>query len=148
VEVLMIHELSEASIRGVVERLGATEFETLRDPDVFAFRSPFRQVIVAELYGDQPPFTGVRAVASWSLSFGEDRYGEALAILNDWNARKRFGVAYFDKDRDPSIDFYLDLDAGVAHDNLVAFFRRIVRVVGRFDYAVVTRLRSLGKSAN
>ena len=144
----MIHELTGELLRPIAESLGGTAFEMLQDPDAFAFRSPFGVVIVLYLYDEAPPFTALHAIATWSKSFEEDRRGDALAILNDWNARKRFGKAFFDKDGDPNIDFGMYLHQGVAAENLRTFFRRVVRATARFDYAVITKLRALGQPRN
>lgn len=42
--------------------------------------------------------------------------------INDWNRNKRFGNAYLDSDLDAVIEFDVNLEFGVARDNLDAAF--------------------------
>jgi len=44
----------------------------------------------------------------------------AIDLINAWNAKKRFGRAYVDNERDPRIEMDVDLDGGVTGEYLKA----------------------------
>jgi hypothetical protein len=44
----------------------------------------------------------------------------AIDLINAWNAKKRFGRAYLDNDRDPRLEMDIDLDGGVTGEYLKA----------------------------
>lgn len=45
-----------------------------------------------------------------------------LDAINDWNRSKRFGKAYLDSELDAVIEYDVNLEYGVSHDNLDAAF--------------------------
>nr|WP_086941168.1 YbjN domain-containing protein [Thaumasiovibrio occultus] len=60
-----------------------------------------------------------------AINFGAMWYNEnnvSLRDINNWNSTERYGQAYLDSDKDPNLDFEVNLEHGVTVRNLEATF--------------------------
>jgi hypothetical protein len=71
--------------------------------------------------------------ASWS------KKGVSLNAINTWNQTRRFGKAYLDNDKEPTIEMAVNIDQGVSRENMEDSFRWWTRIVKLFVEEVVTK---------
>jgi len=63
--------------------------------------------------------------------------GISLETINEWNRTKKLGVAYLDKDGDPNLDMYVNIDYGVTIENLEDSFNYWCLILRAFEKEVL-----------
>jgi hypothetical protein len=139
----MIQRLTPDMLEGWAVALGGTEFE-VREADYCTFRSPMGERIQLILYGRPDHFDGLQFRCGWNhVRPDEAKLTAALQIIDRWNRTRRFGKGYLDRDGDPVVEFDLDIEGGVAEENMLVFFRRAIRETTRYAIEVVESIGEL-----
>jgi hypothetical protein len=139
----MIRQLTPEMLEGWVAQLGGTEFE-VRGPDFCSFRSPMGERIQLILYGPPTAFDALQVRCGWNQSrTDESNMLAALQIIDRWNRVRRIGKGYLDREGDPVVEFELDVEGGVAEENITAFLRRPLGETPRFAFEVVEPLNEI-----